>query len=30
MGQMAARPAPGVYSQNVQNGGMTQYGTVAA
>ena len=27
-GHMVPRRAPGVYSQNVQTGGMTTYGTV--
>ncbi|MCJ1233146.1 hypothetical protein MMC14_001101 [Varicellaria rhodocarpa] len=29
LGQVAAKRAPGVYSENVQRGGMTTYGTVA-
>ncbi|MCJ1473615.1 hypothetical protein MMC13_002266 [Lambiella insularis] len=29
LGQINAKRAPGVYSENVQTGGMTTYGTVA-
>ncbi|KAL8679302.1 MAG: hypothetical protein Q9186_004395 [Xanthomendoza sp. 1 TL-2023] len=29
-GNMAVKRAPGVYSENVNNGGRTTYGTVAA
>lgn len=29
LGNLAREPAPGVYSDNVQSGGVTTYGTVA-